>query len=328
MRVKLYLQVFLLRAFTWISNLIDRYLTAPPVLHPAFKFNIPSRLSKRAGNIKLYFYLPQGYTRSSLLGLSKKSLPLVVNFHGSGFITGHPTDDSRWATALLSSIDAVFVSVGYRKGPEHPQPTAVEDCVDAVRWLWTNADQYGLDRFRTITTGFSAGGNLSFTTPLRHYRERKEEAMDLARLDGAFSGIVAFYPSVNQAIPRQQKMDSNLLSKMKGAEPAWLHQIIDDSYYQNLPPEGRASLNMSPALAPRDALVTGLPSKLAIFTCEWDKLLVEGEDFRERLKAIGKTVGGTIIEHVGHGFDRKMGKHALERDQMYQKAVKQVKTMV
>ena len=328
MRFKLYLQVFLLRAFTWIHNLIDRYLIAPKVLHPAFSITIPSRLSKRAGNIKLYFYLPQGYTRSSLPGLLKKSLPLVVNFHGSGFIIGHPTDDSRWATALLSSIDAIFVSVGYRKGPEHPQPTAVEDCVDAVRWLWVNADEYGFDRFRTILTGFSAGGNLSFTTPLRHYRERKEEAMDLARLDGAFSGIVAFYPSVNHAIPRQRKIDSNPLSRMKGPEPAWLHQIIDDSYYQNLPPEGRASLNMSPALASKDALLTGLPSKLAIFTCEWDKLLGEGEDFREQLKAIGKIVGGTMIEHVGHAFDRKLGKSTIKRDQMYREAIKQIGTMV
>jgi acetyl esterase/lipase len=138
-RLKLYLQVFLLRTFQRINTLIDRYLTSPKVLSPAFTVTIPAKLSKRPGNVSLYFYLPRGYTRSGLASSSKKDWPLVVNFHAGGFTIGHPTDDSRWATALLNDVDAVFVSVGYRKGPEHPQPTAVEDCVDAVRWLWVHS---------------------------------------------------------------------------------------------------------------------------------------------------------------------------------------------
>ena len=332
MRLKLYLQVFLIRiigiVIRQINTLIDRYFTSRKVLGPVFTVTIPAKLSKRPGNVSLYFYLPRGYTRSSLARSSKKDWPLVVNFHGGGFTIGHPTDDSLWATALLNDVDAVFVSVGYRKGPEHPQPTAVEDCVDAVRWLWAHAEEYGLDRSRTVITGFSAGGNLSFTTPLRHYRERKAEDAEMVAQDGKFTGIVAFYPSVNQAIPRQQKMDSNPISKTKESEPPWLHRMIDNSYYQNLPPEGRASLNLSPALAPKDALQNALPEKIAIFTCEWDKLLVEAEDFRKELKAIGKIVGGEMIMNVGHGFDKRVRKYAKERHSMYREAVKQIKTMV
>ena len=328
MELLLYLQVFLLRTFLRIQILIDRYFVSPKVLSPAFTVTIPTKLSKRLGNIPLYFYLPRGYTRSGLATSSKKDLSLVVNFHGGGFTIGHPTDDSRWVTALLTRVNTVFVSVGYRKGPEHPQPTAVEDCVDAVRWLWAHADEYGFDRSRTVITGFSAGGNLSFTTPLRHYRERKAEDAEPAVQDGKVTGIVAFYPSVNQAIPREKKADSNPISKTKGVEPAWLHRIIDDSYYRNLPPEGRASLNLSPALAPKDALQNGLPEKMAIFTCQWDKLLVEAEDFRKELKAMGKKVGGEMVANVGHAFDKKPGKYAEKRDSMYREAVKQIKTMV
>ena len=328
MELKLYLQVFLLRTYQWINTLIDRYLTSPKPISPTFTVTIPAKLSKRPGKISLYFYLPRGYTRSDLARSSKKDLPLVVNFHGGGFTIGHPTDDSRWATALINDLDAVFVSVGYRKGPEHPQPTAVEDCVDAVRWLWAHADEHGFDRSRTVITGFSAGGNLCFTTPLRHYRERKAEDAEAVAQDGKLTGIVAFYPSVNQATPREQKMDSNPISKTKGVEPPWLYQIIDGSYYRNLPPEGRASLNMSPALAPKDALQNSLPQKMAIFTCEWDKLLVEGEDFRKELKAMGKIIGGEMIANKGHAFDKKPGKYPEERDGMYREAIKQIKTMV
>jgi acetyl esterase/lipase len=328
MGLKLYLQVFLLRTYLRITTLIDRYFASPKVLSPAFTVTIPAKLSKRPGKVSLYFYLPRGYTRSGLASSSKKDLSLVVNFHAGAFTLGHPTDDSRWATALLNDVDAVFVSVGYRKGPEHPQPTAVEDCVDAVRWLWAHAEEYGFDRSRTVITGFSAGGNLSLTTPLRHYRERKAEDAEAVAQDGKVTGIVAFYPSVNQSIPRQQKADLNPISKTKGAEPPWFHRIVDDSYYRNLPPEGRASLNLSPALAPKDALQNGLPEKMAIFTCEWDKLLVEAEDFRKELKAMGKIVGGKMIANVGHGFDKRVGKYPEERDSMYREAVKQIKTMV
>jgi putative ergosteryl-3beta-O-L-aspartate hydrolase len=324
--------VFLLRAvsrtFQRINSLIERYFTSLKVLSPAFTVTIPAKLSKSPGNISLYFYLPHGYTRSGLASSSKKDWALVINFHGGGFTIGHPTDDSPWATTLLNDVDAVFVSVGYRKGPEHPQPTAVEDCVDAVRWLWAHAEEYGFDRSRTVITVFSAGGNLCFTTPLRHYRERKAEDAEAVAQDGKVTGIVAFYPPVNQAIPQQQKVDSNPLSKTKGAEPPWLRRIIDDSYYQNLPPEGRASLNLSPALAPKDALQNGLPDKIAIFTCEWDKLLVEAEDFRRELKTIGKIVGGEMIANVGHGFDKWARKYPEERRMMYRDAVKQIKTMV
>lgn len=326
-RLKLYLQVYLLRALQNFVTLIDCYLISPRPLDPAFTITIPSRLSKHPGKIALYFFLPHGYTRANLNSGSKKELPLIVDFHGGGFVIGRPTDDARWATALLKDVNAVFVSVGYRMGPEYPQPTAVEDCIDAMRWLWTHAEEYGFDRSRTVITGFSAGGNLCFTTPMGHYRKRKVED-GMKTQDGKITGLVAFYPSVNQAIPRDQKIDSNPVSRTKGAEPTWLHRMIDDSYYQDLPAEGRASLNLSPALAPVGDLQDGLPERIAIFTCEWDKLLVEGENFRRELTDIGKNVGGGMIAAVSHGFDKKPGKHPHERAIMYGDAIEQIKTML
>ena len=201
--------------------------------------------------------------------------------------------------------------------------------MDALRWLWTHAEDYGFDGSRTVLTGFSAGGNLSFTVPLRHGRElRSDRDTTATARKGRIAGIVAFYPSVNHAILRQQKADSNPVSKTKGREPAWLHDLVDRSYYRDLPPEGRASLNMSPALAPEEALREDLPGRIAIFTCEYDKLLVEGEDFWKALKGLGKSVGGRMIEGVGHGFDKKPGKYPEKRDGMYREAVEQIRMMI
>jgi putative ergosteryl-3beta-O-L-aspartate hydrolase len=329
MRLKLYLEVLLLRILQWIGTFIDRHFISPKGLRPSFTVKVPSKISSRRGKIPLYFYLPTGWTRSKLAQASKKDWPLIVNFHGGAFTIGHPTDDFRWASALLSEINAVFVSVGYRMGPKYSQPTAVEDCVDALRWLWAHAEDYGFDPSHTILTGFSAGGNLCFTTPLRHGREKKVDSDGTLVGSGKnVAGIVAFYPSVDQSIPRQQKVDSNPISKTKGAEPPWLHRIVDESYYQNLPPEGRASLNLSPALAPKEALQNDLPNQVAIFTCEYDKLLVEGEDFRKTLKRLGKRVGGEMVSDVQHGFDKKPGNRPAQRDQMYRQAIKLIKGMM
>ena len=153
-----------------------------------------------------------------------------------------------------------------------------------------------------MLTGFSAGGNLCFTAPLRHYRESKEEFTDLVAEDGKITGIIAFYPPGNQKIARKQKAESN--PTVKGPEPLLFYDIIDKSYYRDLPPNGWASLDLSPALAPMEALQNSLPARITIFTCERDKVLMEGKDFRKKLIDLDKTVGGRMMVGKGHGFDK------------------------
>ena len=324
----LYLKVLIIRALAQINTLLDRFFVSPKVLRPAVTVSIPTKLSKQAGNITLYFFVPPKYKKPTTNAATKKEYPLIVNFHGGGFTIGHANDDARWATTLLNDVDAVFVSVGYRKAPEYPQPIPVEDCVDALRWLWAHADHYGLDRSRTVVTGFSAGGNLSLTAPLRHYTERKAEVAETAAEDGKLVGIVAFYPSVNQRISRLRKTASNPISRKKGSLGPALYKTFDDAYYGELPLERRTSVNLSPALVPEEVLRGGLPPKIAIFTCEYDMLLVEGENFREKLKALGKTVGGRVMEDMPHGFDKLVGKYPKERDIMYHEAVEQIRSMI
>lgn len=122
--------------------------------------------------VKLYFYCPETYLSASSSG--RKRFPVVVNFHGGGFTLGRATDDARWARMVLDEVGAVFVSVDYRLAPEHPFPAAVDDGVDALRYLAAHADELCLDVSRVVLTGFSAGGNLAVTVPLR-WRDRMVE---------------------------------------------------------------------------------------------------------------------------------------------------------
>jgi acetyl esterase/lipase len=74
---------------------------------------------------------------------------------------------SHQAAAVVSSTHAVVCSVHYRRAPEHPFPTAVEDAVDAVFYLIDHAEELGIDPHWIAIPGFSAAGNTSFTVPLQ-----------------------------------------------------------------------------------------------------------------------------------------------------------------
>jgi putative ergosteryl-3beta-O-L-aspartate hydrolase len=97
--------------------------------------------------------------------------PVVINFHGGGFTLGTPKDDSRWCSTVVDECNAVVVSVDYRLAPECPFPTAVEDGVDAVIWVHQHAAELGIDKDKIALSGFSSGGNMAFTVPLRLWDE-------------------------------------------------------------------------------------------------------------------------------------------------------------
>ncbi|MGH8859990.1 MAG: alpha/beta hydrolase fold domain-containing protein, partial [Jatrophihabitantaceae bacterium] len=89
------------------------------------------------------------------------TLPLIVNFHGGGFVSGDARQSEWWCSALAHEARAVVVSVDYRLAPEHPFPTPPEDCYAATVWAVEHAAEYGADGTRLAVMGDSAGGNLA-----------------------------------------------------------------------------------------------------------------------------------------------------------------------
>ena len=143
---------------TFAMNLHDYAPPRPP--KAAFIRKIPTNTHP----VGLYFYTPTDYRSMIKQG---HRYPVVVNFHGGGFCLGHATDDRYWGRVVVQQADAVFVSVNYRRAPEHPFPTPIDDGVDALLYLCKHADALGLDTRRTALSGFSAGANLAFAAPLR-----------------------------------------------------------------------------------------------------------------------------------------------------------------
>lgn len=243
---------------------------------------------------------------------------MVINFHGGGFCLGNATDDRYWAGVVLNTAHAVFVSVGYRRAPEHPFPTPVDDSVDAVLYLSTHAAELGLDITKVALSGFSAGANLAFSVPLRlNFHTRKglmstddlnqsrwpttQKLMESAN-DLNIINIVAFYPLLDWSLSRNSKRRTS--RKPEKTLPKFFADLFDYSY---LPPPDtmlHASPFVSPGLAPDNMLIHGLPNDIQIFLCEWDMLLQEGQIFARRLERLGKNVKSTLIPEVVHGWDK------------------------
>ncbi|KAI4384745.1 hypothetical protein MLD38_002856 [Melastoma candidum] len=111
-------------------------------------------------------YLPPAQTRQ------QQKLPLVVYFHGGGFVCFNPSTvfNHSLCSGMAASLPAVVVSVGYRRAPEHRLPAAYNDAVEALRWIQTAEDEW-LDQFADFSDcylmGTSSGANIVYHAALR-----------------------------------------------------------------------------------------------------------------------------------------------------------------
>ena len=89
--------------------------------------------------------------------------PVLLYIHGGGWVAG--SKDRMYLHFIpYLQMGMAVVNVGYRLGGVALAPAAVEDARCALRWLYRNAEEYGLDTSRIVVSGHSAGGHLSLTT--------------------------------------------------------------------------------------------------------------------------------------------------------------------
>jgi acetyl esterase/lipase len=103
--------------------------------------------------LKLDIYAPR----------TTEAVPTFVYFHGGGWVGGAKESNVMRLMPYLEKGWAA-VNVQYRLGGVSLAPAAVEDCLCALRWIIANAEEYGFDTNRLVTSGNSAGGHLALTT--------------------------------------------------------------------------------------------------------------------------------------------------------------------
>jgi acetyl esterase/lipase len=96
-------------------------------------------------------------------------MPILMFMHGGGWTHGHKEWCGLNAEPLVD-LPMIFVSVNYRLGPEHRLPAAIDDCADALAWLYRHATEFGGDPRRIFIGGHSAGGHLASMLTLQRER--------------------------------------------------------------------------------------------------------------------------------------------------------------
>jgi acetyl esterase len=106
-----------------------------------------------AGRLRARHYAPAESRR--------RRLPLILFFHGGGFVLGDLDSHDAPCRLLAHHAGAHVVAVDYRLAPEGPFPAAVDDATASLRWAFDNAAALGADERRVAVAGDSAGGNIA-----------------------------------------------------------------------------------------------------------------------------------------------------------------------
>lgn len=217
--------------------------------------------------------------------------PLVINFHGGGFVFGNLAQTDWWCGRVAAALDAVVVSVSYRLAPEHPAPFPSEDCWDATCWLVDHAAALGADRHQVSVMGSSAGGNLAALVAIAH-RDRVRGDPSVA----PFAHQVLIYPATDLGLSSPSVVE--LVSA-----PILTRSIMDWYGRQYLPqdrPDGLRSddPSISPLFHPdlsdvAPALVIGAGQ---------DPLRDDAVRYAEALRDAGVPADLLVYPEAVHGF--------------------------
>lgn len=207
-------------------------------------------------------------------------LPVVLWFHGGGFVVGSIESGDNIARRLCAQVGAVVVNVGYRLAPEHRFPAAFDDCAWVYQWLVDGGQQeLGVDSSRIALAGDSAGGTLALATSL-WCRDRK---IQLPRCQ------VSVYGAGVKVVSNPEFADLPFLS-LEDYDWYWRQYLPDPSLAEDL--------RVSPGRA--DDL-SGLPPLLTI-TAEHDPIRDAVEDYAVAIREAGGTASARRYDGMYHGF--------------------------
>ena len=228
------------------------------------------QVQTRSGQLAARLFIPE----------RKPGLPVLLFFHGGGFVVGSVDTHDTLCRVLAQNSGAAVVSVEYRLAPEHRFPAAVHDAEDALLWLAQNGAALALDVNRIAIGGDSAGGTLAAVTAIRARDLRLPLALQLL----IYPGTAAWQDSTSHRL----YADGPILGQR---QIAWFFdQYIDASQ--------REDWRFAPLLA--DSVDGVAPAWLAL--AEIDPLYDEGMAYADKLRMAGVPVDLEIYRGVVHGF--------------------------
>jgi len=227
------------------------------------------------GAVSVTIYRPKGST-----GL----LPVVMYFHGGGWVLGSKHTHDRLLRDLVHGTNAALVFVNYTPSPEAQFPVPIEQDYAVTTYITEHGKEFGLDTSRLAVAGDSVGGNMvAVVTQLA--KERQGPAIRYQ---------VLFYPVTDASLSQK--------SYEEFANGPWLTTAAMEWFWDAYAPnkEDRKKTTASPLSATAEEL-KGLPPALVIVD-ENDILRDEGEAYARKLMQAGVDVTAVRVLATFHDF--------------------------
>ena len=208
-----------------------------------------------------------------------ENAPLIIGFHGGGFLFGGcALDDAMW-DAMRNQLDVNIASIGYRKSPDYMYPCAIEDAYDSAIYLKEHSEEFGFNPEQISTFGSSAGANIAACVCI------------FAKEKGGitFKNQILNYPFIDS--------DTDPLAKGRGSLEGPIMYVFNELYCKA---EETRLPTVSPIFADKKQL-EGLP-KAIIITAENDNLRREGEVYVNLLREAGVEVEENMATGMPHGY--------------------------
>jgi acetyl esterase/lipase len=287
--------------------------TSPDGPHPII-IDLPSR-----GNylIPLYVFIPP-----SQEGVSSPKLPVLVDFHGGGFIFGSCQEQAPFCAKLSRELNAISISVDYRMGPAAKFPAAIEDAEDVVNAILdplkpgyralrdginqflrrSSRPQVEIDDSRIALSGFSSGGNLALNLGLSIKVSTEIENDWPSVFPNTFGRnipFLLFFPALDcRLLPSERPLPPGMEEKKKKGFLASL-RLEAELMPTYLPRDQAGHHRASPGLATlRNG---GLHEKAKIFLVlpEFDTMAAQSEVWIEKVRDEGRADDLTVVKVKG-----------------------------
>lgn len=151
--------------------------------------NITYKTTKE-GELKLDIYAP--------INKKYKLSPVLIYIHGGAWQWGNKNIEDNYKPFINSILENGYtvVAIDYRLVNSSVKfPAPVQDCKDAIRWIYKNAKNYNLDEKNIGLFGISAGAHLALLTS---YSDNNEfiGSDDLNAFSSKVNYVIAIAPPV------------------------------------------------------------------------------------------------------------------------------------